>query len=154
MRYVILHKWCGIHPDILILTEAGDLLYRLKGTWFPLYRVLQDGREILTVRRKTWWLNPKYVVLREQQEVAMAGTRGIFSRGFIYASGLPPVECKYGWGLKGCMPLSTETDEIGRMESLSGWTVKVLLTLDSEQFDSLEFIVGCALVFRDWTSRD
>jgi len=157
MQYVIQKKWYGIHADILIFTEAGDLLSRLQGRGLPLgrrpYRILQNGREIMTVRRRTPWLNPKYVVLRGQQEVARAGTRGLIPRGFIHAPGLPLVECEYGWGLNWRMPLSTARAEIGRMELLSGWGVKVLLTLESKRFDTLEFLVGCALVFRDWTSR-
>lgn len=156
MQYIIHLKWGGIRSDIIICTDAGSLVYTIRGHWRMLfmrrYEVIKpDGVKILSIRPKRTFINPVYLIYRDDKIVGKAGTRRLHSRGFIEISGMPRVECSYGWGLKNSLELSTESGEIGRIKLSRGLGVKAEVTLRNNNFDSFEFLAGCAMVFCDWS---
>ena len=158
MRYTIRLRWGGFHPDIVLLKETGDSAYVLQGRWLigrrQKYRVKAAScEEIATVRRDGWMGNHVYLIERGRQTVGKAGTKGFRSRGFIEVPGLAPVGWKYGLGPKKAVVLSTPAGEIGRITLLRGLGIRGSVELDNQEFDVPEFLVACALAFRDWTSR-
>ena len=158
VRYTIRLGWGGFHPDIVLLKETGDLAYVMQGRWLigrrQEYRVkAASGEEIATVRRDAWIGNVVYLIKRWGETVGRVGTKGLRSRGFIEVANLAPVRWEYELGPKKSVALSAPDGEIGRITPSQGSGVRGTVEIDSQEFDAPEFLVACALVFSNWTSR-
>ena len=155
MEYTICLKWGGLHGHI-VLQAGGEVLYVLRSSVLrsrPFPVVDADGGEVLRVCKASRLLGTNYLIRSEGHTVAEAGSNRLWSHGIVKVAGKPALRCKYGWGWKSTLILGDGTKSVASITLDRGIGVKGVLLLEDATFDEPPFLVACALVFRDWTSR-
>ncbi len=156
MEYIICLKWGGLHGHIALQQTDGEVLYVLQSSGlrsrcFPV--VDANGAEVFGVYKGFRLLGSTYLIRSTGQTVAKAGSNWLWSHGNVNLAGLPSLRCKYGWGMSSTLSLQDGMKRIARISSQRGVGVRGSLLLDDARFDEPRFLVACALIFRDWTSR-
>lgn len=156
MEYIICLKWGGLHGHIALQQAGGEVLYVLRSSVLrsrPFPVVDANGGEVLRVRKASRLLGTNYLIRSAGQTVAEAGSNWLWSHGIVKVAGKPAMRCKYGWGMKSTLILEDGTKSVARIRLERGIGIKAVLFLDDATFDESPFLVACAPIFRDWTSR-
>ena len=156
MTYIIHVKWGGLHGDIALQRTTGELLYVLKGpasrySWK--FAVLDAKGEEAFHIRNSGFFGTAYRIQRAGHSVGQAGSNWCWSRGRIELTERPAVHCKYGWGIRQTLAFMDGPKNVASITILGGIGARAALLIDDAVFDEPRFLIGCALVFRDWTSR-
>jgi len=157
MEYILSLKWGGIHGDVALQRASGELAYILKGSSLQYHRkcsvVNARGEETFRVSRPVRWFGSAYMIHAGESTLGKAGSNWCRSHGRIDIAGLPVVTCKYGHGFRRSLVLMAGPKEVANMTSQSGLGVQAFLHIKDPAFDDPRFLIACALLFRDWTSR-
>ena len=157
MVYVVCLKWGGCHGDISLERASGEFVYGLKRGPLGYSRefavVDAEGNEDFRVNKAPKLLGSTYRIQSDGRTVGTAGSNWCWSRGYMELTGLLPVCCKYGWGMKTTLALMAGTENVASIALQSGFGVRGHLLIDDTVFDEPRFLVGCAMIFHDWTSR-
>ena len=156
MAYVICLKWGGLHGHVAVQQTGGEVLYVLQSSVlrsrrFPV--VDANEQELFRVCKGLCLLGSTYKISGAGHIAAVAGSNWLRSRGRVEVAERPVLRCRYGWGFKTTLAIQDGTKNIARIRLQGGPGVKGLLELEDPTFDVPEFLVACALIFRDWTSR-
>ncbi len=144
-------------PRVVVAGVDGGTLYTLK--WGPRHRQPEcvvanpSGKWAFEITKGRPPLAQRYTIARSGMVFGRAGSNWRRSRGFVHVAPLPRVDCAYGWGFKTSMSIEADSGRVGRFELLGGLPLRARLTIDREDFDTPAFVVACALIFREWTSR-
>lgn len=156
MDYTVAFNWGGLHGDIGLQRETGELLYLLKASDWPQrhFAVLDaGGTEVSHIRITSPLLGRAYLIQSDGSTVGRTRTNWCWSRGYIEVADLPAASCRYGWGIKPILIFVAAGKPVASATLHRGVGVRWLLCVEDAAFDLPRFLVGCALILRDWSSR-
>lgn len=157
MGFFIALKWGGFHGHVVVRQPDGKVLYVLQAWWprlLPFSVVDASGSEVLRVHRKLRFPGTAYQIRSDGQTVAEAGTNWSWSQGWVRLPDHSELRCRYGWGIKKTLEFENTGITDARISLQNKMVVEGLLELEDPSLNTPPFLIACALVFRDWTSRD
>jgi hypothetical protein len=156
MEYIISLKWGGLHGHVVLQQTGGEVVYVLRSSVLrsrPFPVVDAHGQEVFRVCKGRGLLGSTYQIQSDGQTIAIAGSNWLWSQGSIKVAERPVIRCKYGWGMRSTLLFREGTRRIAGINLKPGLGVRGVLIVEDPAFNEPSFLIGYALVFRDWTSR-